>query len=73
MMISSIKVERFEPFGKAFCLQHPFAGSTCESLQDSRSKQDTKSPKSSKSDESVSWIGNRRNKLFKNLVQEDCG
>ena len=27
MMTSSLKVERFEPFGKSFCRQHPFAGS----------------------------------------------
>lgn len=26
-MKKSVKLERFEPFGKAFCLQHPFAGS----------------------------------------------
>lgn len=26
-MTSSLKVERFEPFGKSFCRQHPFAGS----------------------------------------------
>lgn len=25
MMISSVKVEKFEPFGKAFCSRHPFA------------------------------------------------
>ena len=27
MMTTSVKMERFEPFGKSFCLQHPFAGS----------------------------------------------
>ena len=44
-MISSVKVERFEPFGKAFCSQHPFAGRACESQDGSRSrsKRDTKS------------------------------
>ena len=25
MMITCVKVEKFEPFGKAFCSQHPFA------------------------------------------------
>ena len=24
-MITCVKVEKFEPFGKAFCSQHPFA------------------------------------------------
>ena len=48
MMISSVKVERFEPFGKTFCSQHPFAATTCESQDDSRSKEDVMA------DESVS-------------------
>ena len=39
-MISSVKVEKFEPFGKAFCSQHPFAGPG--SLGDSRSNQESK-------------------------------
>lgn len=29
MMISTVKIERFEPFGKGFCSQHPFARSAC--------------------------------------------
>ena len=27
MMTTSVKMERFAPFGKSFCQQHPFAGS----------------------------------------------
>ena len=41
MMTSSLKVESFEPFGKGFCSQHPFAAR--ESQDDSSSKQDCKS------------------------------
>ncbi|KAL9954101.1 hypothetical protein ACROYT_G041596 [Oculina patagonica] len=39
-MISSLKVEKFEPFGKAFCSQHPFASPG--NLGDSRSNQESK-------------------------------
>lgn len=43
MIISSAKVENFEPFGKAFCSQHPFAASPCETQDGSRSKQGAES------------------------------
>lgn len=43
MIISSAKVENFEPFGKAFCSQHPFAASPCEPQDGSRSKQGAES------------------------------
>ncbi|KAJ7330710.1 Anaphase-promoting complex subunit 1 [Desmophyllum pertusum] len=40
MMIGSVKVEKFEPFGKAICSQHPFA--CVRSQADSRSNQESK-------------------------------
>lgn len=43
MIISSAKVENFEPFGKAFCSQHPFAASPCETQDGSCSKQGAES------------------------------
>ena len=41
MIISSAKVENFEPFGKAFCSQHPFAAIPCETQDGSRSTNET--------------------------------
>ena len=41
MIISSAKVENFEPFGKAFCSQHPFAAIPCETQDDSRCTNET--------------------------------
>ena len=39
-MITSVEVEKFEPFGKAFCSQHPFANA--QSQADSPSNQEDK-------------------------------
>ncbi|CAH3188191.1 unnamed protein product, partial [Porites evermanni] len=43
MIISSAKVENFEPFGKAFCSQHPLAASPCETQDGSLPKQGAES------------------------------
>ena len=39
-MITSVEVEKFEPFGKAFCSQHPFAN--VKSQADAPSNQEDK-------------------------------
>lgn len=39
-MITSVEVEKFEPFGKAFCSQHPFANA--QSQANSPSNQENK-------------------------------
>lgn len=39
-MITCVKVEKFEPFGKVFCSQHPFANA--QSQPDSPSNQEDK-------------------------------
>lgn len=59
-MISSLKVEKFEPFGKAFCSQHPFASPG--NLGDSRSNQESKNESVSKWDKKQN--NNPLNALF---------